>query len=159
MIRTASQIGRMSRRKGKSFENWVARYFSKWTNLEWRTTRNSGRTDLKGDIYCVSRPELQLVVECKNDKKYSVHAMLKPTKAFKDLFKKYALWNHIIIVKNETGVWFWYSRWFKSLSYEIISKEVGCWTKLQNFNINFEFDGVCFVTNGLVNINKSSQEQ
>lgn len=103
--RTASQTGRFSRRKGKRFENWVARYFTQWTGLKWETTRNSGRTDLKGDIYCLSRPDLPLVVECKHRKEYSVHAMLKPTKAFQDMVKCYNNPLIMIIIKNETGVW------------------------------------------------------
>jgi len=79
--RTASQIGRGSRCKGKRFEVWCANYFTQITGLKWESTRNSGRTDLKGDVYCVSRPDLALVIECKFDRRYSVHAMLKPTKA------------------------------------------------------------------------------
>lgn len=113
--RTASQVGKMSRRKGKSFERWCARYFTQWTGLKWETTRNSGRTDLKGDIYCLSRPDLPLVVECKHDKRYSVHAMLKPTKAFADLISKHKnryeqnkyKVKFIMLIKNETSVWYY----------------------------------------------------
>ena len=94
----------MSRRKGKSFECWCARYFTQWTGLKWETTRNSGRTDLKGDIYCVSCPDLPLIVECKHRKEYSVHAMLKPTEAFTKMVRRYGPLT-MVIIKNETGIW------------------------------------------------------
>ena len=109
--RTASQIGRMSRRKGKSFECRMARYFTKWTGEKWESTRNSGRTDLKGDIYCVDKPNLRFDVECKDDKKYTTHAMTVPTKAWKDLIKKYIFKNRrptMLLVNNDAGVWFTY---------------------------------------------------
>lgn len=106
--RTASQVGKMSRRKGKVFERECARHFTKWTGLKWETTRNSGRTDLKGDIYCVSRPDLDLVVECKYNKIYTVHAMLLTAKTFVDMILEVTnKANHpvLFIIKNETGIW------------------------------------------------------
>lgn len=145
--RTQSQVGKMSRRKGKSFERWVARYFTQWTGLKWETTRNSGRTDLKGDIYCVSKPDLPLVVECKDDKRYSVHAMLKPTKAWTDMIKEVSRRSSvpgmdalIFIVKNETGIWFNYrerkivpdSAIIGKPNKEIMSLQNRLWFKLEN---------------------------
>jgi len=108
-MRTKSQIGKMSRRKGKQFERWCAGHFTKFTGLLWQTTRNSGRTDLKGDIYCVDYPDLPVVIECKNDKRYTAHAMLKPTKEFWDMVHctRSKIGNKILIIilKNETGIW------------------------------------------------------
>lgn len=108
-----SAIGRKSRRKGKTFERWCARFFYKWFEGQWQTTRNSGRTDLKGDIYCVDCPLSDLVVECKHDKKYNVMSMLRPTEAFKHLIRKYRRrqvnigWSCtlLLVVKNKAGVW------------------------------------------------------
>lgn len=108
-----SAIGRRSRRKGKAFECWCARFFYKWFEGKWQSTRNSGRTDLKGDIYCVDYPLSDLVVECKHDKKYNVMSMLRPTEAFKHLIRKYRRrqvnigWGCtlLLIVKNKAGVW------------------------------------------------------
>ncbi|MCK5016068.1 MAG: hypothetical protein KAS32_03265 [Candidatus Peribacteraceae bacterium] len=107
-----SKIGKKSRRKGKAFECKMARHFTEWTGMEWSSTRNSGRTDLKGDIYCVRNPEISLIIECKDRKSYSVHAMVKPTKAFFDMElenikKLYAsdMDALMFIVKNDTGIW------------------------------------------------------
>ena len=55
-------------------------------------------------------PDSPLVIECKNRKEYSVHAMLKPTKGFVDMIEvcrdKIDVGQGIVfIVKNETGVW------------------------------------------------------
>ena len=110
MSKEQSRIGRLSRRKGKAFECLMARYFTKVTGEKWSSTRNSGRTDLKGDIYNTECPDLNLVVECKHDKNYSVHAMLLPTKAFSNMIdevKNKCPKNHwlMIIIKNDTGIW------------------------------------------------------
>lgn len=165
--RTASQIGRASRRKGKAFECWCARYFSKWTGLDWQSTRNSGRTDLKGDIYCVSRPDLPLVVECKDDKRYSVHAMLKPNKAFIDMvdhtYSKASEDDEVyimIIVKNETGIWLSVNLnvFTTTINLGTILAENGCqWNKLQSLECG-ELDGVIFDANRMEAIGRRSKE-
>ena len=160
MSRTASQIGKLSRRKGKSFECWCARYFTQWTGLEWQTTRNSGRTDLKGDIYCLSRPDLPLIVECKHRKEYSVHAMLKPTKAFADMV--HSIINKglfvIIIVKNETGVWFRCSSWgYVESADAIVSSGSGIWTRLQHIRHTFEVNGVTFDASKMESVGKTGK--
>lgn len=148
--RTASQVGKFSRRKGKSFERWCARYFTQWTGLKWETTRNSGRTDLKGDIYCLSRPDLPLVVECKNDKRYSVHAMLKPTKAFTDMINKTiekSPYDPMFIIKNETGIWIPdnYKKEVLDLRKDVIvTRGFGIFIRLQHLDTVFEVDGVKF---------------
>lgn len=109
-----SKIGKRSRRKGKSFEREMAKYFTKWTGVKWETTRNSGRTDLKGDIYPVDYPDFPMVVECKHRKAYTVHAMILPLITFrKAMSELLAKWFYstpkesllFIIVKNETGLW------------------------------------------------------
>ena len=150
--RTLSQIGRGSRRKGKRFEVWCANYFTQQTGLKWETTRNSGRTDLKGDIYCVSRPDLSFVVECKNDKHYSVHAMLKPTKKFASMVcDLYARPVHkekrlIIIVKNDTGVWVLMNPAVLICSkyHDVITTgKLGQWCRIQHLTDD-EFNGVIF---------------
>ena len=125
--RTHSQIGKHSRRKGKAFECQMARYFTAWTGTKWETTRNSGRTDLNGDIYAVEYPDMKMVIECKHRASYTVHAMLKPTKAFTDMIKETLAKIRddqyvVFIIKNETGIWmantmakksgFWYSLCF-----------------------------------------------
>ncbi|MCK5614734.1 hypothetical protein KAR91_73410 [Candidatus Pacearchaeota archaeon] len=114
MTEAQSIVGRRSRRKGKAFECWCAREFTRCTGLKWSSTRNSGRTDLKGDIYCVEYPNLPLIVECKHDKRYSVHGMLKPVDAFLKMYwgvienarKCSSASTLVFLVKNETGVWF-----------------------------------------------------
>lgn len=163
--RTASQTGKMSRRKGKAFECWCARYFTAWTGIKWETTRNSGRTDLKGDIYCLEFPYISLVIECKHRKAYSVHAMLKPTKAFEDMInesRSKLLQGQflVFIVKNETGVWM-------SNSLMIHGKKIGLrfraedratgmrcckgttWFKIQDYESNHpqDFEGIHFGKN------------
>jgi Holliday junction resolvase len=60
-----SKVGRRSRRKGKKFECNVAKMLRDVTGLDWQSTRNSGRTDLPGDIYCLDR-ECIAVIECKD---------------------------------------------------------------------------------------------
>lgn len=108
-----SSIGKRSRRKGKGFERYCATIFTKWFYGDWRTTRNSGRTDLKGDIYCLQTPDMPLVVECKHDKRYTLRAMARPTDAFKELVRKYRRrqvqlgwgWTLLLIIKNQAGTW------------------------------------------------------
>lgn len=165
--RTKSQIGRASRRKGKAFERWCARYFTKWTGLKWETTRNSGRTDLKGDIYAVSRPDLPLIVECKDDKRYTVHAMLKPTKAFVETMSYIRLDrlrygdNLIIIVKNPTGVWVHQeinNILAGDASDVICTIGAGNWCRLQHL-LGGEVDGVTFDAKRLEGANQEGKEQ
>lgn len=161
--RTASQVGKFSRRKGKSFERWCARYFTQWTGLKWETTRNSGRTDLKGDIYCLSRPDLPLVVECKHRKEYSVHAMLKPTEAFTKMVRRYGSLT-MIIVKNETGIWVHYSPSLAddtisySLADTIFTKRIGLtWSRLEHIVHKFNIDGVIFDASGMDSASKKGE--
>ncbi|KKM26713.1 hypothetical protein LCGC14_1582040 [marine sediment metagenome] len=163
--KTQSQIGKMSRRKGKTFERWCARYFTTWTGIKWETTRNSGRTDLKGDIYCMQYPYLSLIVECKHRKTYSVHAMLKPTLAFEKMIdesRSKLLQGQflIFIVKNDTGVWMSNSLMMHGIKqhsgFRSMDKATGMkcckgttWYKIQDYESNHprDFEGVCFGKN------------
>lgn len=70
-----SKVGRKSRRKGKKFECEIAGLLRHWTGEDWQSTRNSGRTDLPGDIYCLSRPTL-VSVECKDRKCWMTRDLL-----------------------------------------------------------------------------------
>ncbi len=69
-----SAVGRKSRRKGKRFEQEVARFMTSVTGMEFTSTRNSGRTDLKGDVYAISDP-YRFVVECK-DRRMTVKSLM-----------------------------------------------------------------------------------
>lgn len=69
-----SKVGRRSRRKGKRFEQSVARYLSRVSGHVFTSTRNSGRTDLKGDVYSTSCT-LPVVIECK-DRGLSVKSLM-----------------------------------------------------------------------------------
>ncbi len=80
-----SKTGRKSRRKGKRFECEVARLLTEWTDDKWETTRNSGRTDLKGDVYCPGKRKYDSVlVECKDRKTFTVVAMVKGLKSMEN---------------------------------------------------------------------------
>lgn len=71
-----SAIGRRSRAKGKRFERRVAALLREWTGADWQTTRNSGRTDLKGDVYVPDCPEADgILVECKDRKAWTLKAV------------------------------------------------------------------------------------
>lgn len=74
-----SKIGRSSRRKGKKYECVIAGMLRDVTGLNWQSTRNSGRTDLKGDVYCVNDPTSQTgsVIECKNRDGFQPLSMLQ----------------------------------------------------------------------------------
>jgi len=144
MKRTASQVGRSSRRKGKAFECWCARYFTQWTGLKWESTRNSGRTDLKGDIYAVSRPDLPLIVECKNDKRYSTVAIIRNNKAIIDLVHKY--YGRMLIVKNDAGVWVLDNDHLVIPIIDNICFGGNKWFQLADLT-SFEIDGVIFDAN------------
>jgi len=163
--KTASQTGKMSRRKGKAFECFCARYFTAWTNTKWESTRNSGRTDLSGDVYCVEKPYLSLIIECKNRKAYSVHAMLKPTKAFMDMIDECCgkISNNqfiIFIIKNETGIWMSSPMTNKgvviNIKFKLTHNAVGIrcykntkWYKIQDYESNhpIDFEGIHFGKN------------
>lgn len=69
-----SEVGRRSRRKGKAFEQLVARHLSEVSGHQFTSTRNSGRTDLKGDVYSPRYADL-LVIECK-DRALSIRSLM-----------------------------------------------------------------------------------
>lgn len=64
-----SKIGKASRAKGKVFERIVRRWLAQvWPGGEWLTTRNSGRTDIKGDVF---NADHDIMVECKDRKTWT----------------------------------------------------------------------------------------
>lgn len=76
-----SRIGRKSRRKGKKYETTIAGCLRECMGLNWQTTRNSGRTDLKGDLYCLDRADF-VVVECKDRETFQPLCMLQENAGF-----------------------------------------------------------------------------
>ena len=82
-----SKVGRKSRRKGKKYETMIAGCLRECTGLNWQTTRNSGRTDLKGDLYCLDRADF-VVVECKDRESFQPLAMLQENAGFTDELAK-----------------------------------------------------------------------
>lgn len=76
-----SKIARRSRRKGKSFECLMARTFRDWFGHNWQTSRNSGRTDIPGDIFCVDRPT-RIMVECKHRKSWSIRDIVRQNTSY-----------------------------------------------------------------------------
>lgn len=110
-----SKTGRRSRRKGKRFECQIARLLTEWTGGKWETTRNSGRTDLKGDVYCPgNRAYDSVLVECKDRKTFTVAAMVKGLKSVENqlegIYQRY-LDNYpkpcnrlLIFIKTDAGV-------------------------------------------------------
>jgi len=120
-----SKIGRKSRRKGKAYECVIARWLTEVTGWCWQSTRNSGRTDLKGDVYCVGEigggvprfagtPYDRVMVECKHRMSWSVAAMIKGNKTYTDgvdeIVAKYLVTGEqydimVIFVKSDLGQW------------------------------------------------------
>lgn len=106
-----SKTGRKSRRKGKVFEREVAAIYRKWTGYDFQTTRNSGRTDLPGDVYCVDR-DFKVHIECKHRKTWTTRDILRNNRSFALEFEKVIeeweaaglpilhLW-----CKNDDGLW------------------------------------------------------
>jgi len=110
-----SKVGKRSRRKGKRFEQQISRFLSECTAAIFTSTRNSGRTDLPGDVYCVDeRYEDKFVHECKHRESMSAHHMLMGNKAYSDEMDKveYDFASRgqkyeglIIWRKDEIGLW------------------------------------------------------
>ncbi len=108
MKKTQSQIGKLSRRKGKSFERTIANIFTQATGLKWVTTRNSGRTDLRGDIYCPELGREYFIVECKHRKEYELPQLMANTKSVQQVFNKLKTESTggIVVFKTSTSIWF-----------------------------------------------------
>jgi len=81
-----SSVGRRSRRKGKAFEQLVARYLSEVSGHQFTSTRNSGRTDIKGDVYSSSSIDT-MVIECK-DRALSIKSMMTGCSWLKEAIAK-----------------------------------------------------------------------
>jgi hypothetical protein len=78
-----SKIGRKSRVKGKVYERDIAAMLREITGLDWQTTRNSGRTDLKGDVYCLNATSTA-VIECKDRVGFQPLCMLQGNCSYVD---------------------------------------------------------------------------
>ncbi len=66
----------------------MARFLSEATEVSWTSTRNSGRTDLKGDVYPKDSKELpHSIVECK-DRDMSLATFLNAPKWLADAVVK-----------------------------------------------------------------------
>jgi len=161
--KTASQIGKLSRRKGKSFEREMARLFTKATGIKWETTRNSGRTDLRGDIYAPDLGE-PFIVECKHRKEYELHQMMSNTKSLRDVVKKAEGENKpfVILVKNSSGVWF-YTGCFLTFDYynrcgRNFYNGENSWYELKNLKLFSAYDFLLkFNTKVMLNYGKNKQ--
>lgn len=110
-----SKTGRKSRRKGKSFERMVAGVLRLWTpGTDWQTTRNSGRTDIPGDVYAPDRA-IKCVIECKHRKNWSVQDIIRNNKGYADEMQKVLIedWEPVIQTHhylfifcfNDAGLW------------------------------------------------------
>lgn len=59
------KVGKKSRAKGVRFERRVANMLTEITGAKWRRVQDSGRTDLKGDVFLVDQFPQRVLVECK----------------------------------------------------------------------------------------------
>jgi len=105
-----SKVGKRSRRKGKKFEQEIAKMLRLGTGDNWQTTRNSGRTDIKGDVYCSKYPFV--VIECKNRKSFNLRSMIHENGLFQKAIA-YIISEFLetqssvlmVFLKNEAGIW------------------------------------------------------
>lgn len=108
-----SRVGRKSRRKGKSHEREIARVLRKSTSCEWLTTRNSGRTDLGGDVYSPGGMCDNVMFECKHRKSWKMSDMVLGNSEYvHELTKVLCDWGArpeyvalVVIIKNDVGMW------------------------------------------------------
>jgi len=107
-----SQVGKKSRRKGKRFECQIAILMREITGHDWQTVRNSGRTDIKGDVYCPESNIQAVHIECKHNSYFSISHLIKPVAGTRQQLEK--IQNEaidskselsMIFVKNLTGIW------------------------------------------------------
>lgn len=77
-------MGKMSDRKGKSYENRMAKLLSKWTGLPLIRTPMSGAwSGSAGDIVCKGQPgAFPFTVECKKTESWDLHQLLAGTGPF-----------------------------------------------------------------------------
>lgn len=100
-----SKIGRRSRRRGKKFERVVAGSYRDWFGNNWQTNRNSGRTDLPGDIYCVDRASM-VFVECKHRQNWSVGDILRHNKGYwAEMEKVLGEWKEVVSSYPHAHIW------------------------------------------------------
>jgi hypothetical protein len=88
--------------------------------------------------------------------------MLKPTKAFQDMVHQAINKGPfvMIIVKNETGIWFRYSDWtWVDTADAIISSGSGIWTRLQDIKHHFWFKKVRFDAKRMDSVGERGKEE
>ena len=109
-----SSVGRASKDKGKRFERAIAALLSDVSGEDWQRSRNSGRTDIPGDVYRVDEPSYPVVVECKNRVSWSLKDRIKANAAYHKnlqevlntanlLDSRFRVLN--VLCKDEAGVW------------------------------------------------------
>lgn len=125
-----SAIGRRSRRKGKKRERDIAKLFRDATGLDWQTTRNSGRTDLPGDVYCKTE-HVGICVEVKDRKNWSVRDILLGNKGYAAEYAKVRqTWTeHVreypwLFVFSQTTEGLWLSASHGSLAEKAVTMEI-----------------------------------
>ena len=114
MTEKQSKIGRKSRNKGKSFERKMAIKHREWMpGTNWQTTRNSGRTDLPGDIFDMDG-ETIVLSECKHRQTWNVRGLTLGNTSYRNnrqevidgwakVQKRYPIL--MIWAQNEFGLW------------------------------------------------------
>lgn len=139
-----SKVGRRSRSKGKRFEREVAKMLTTHTGCVWQTTRNSGRTDLKGDVYsdvCLN----EVIVECKHRANLDMRHMLDNSKTWRMFMAELDSTNgehgdlQVAVVKTSYGVWasIWVrdGRTWRPVSVtscpRIVTLQGVCWSRLE----------------------------
>lgn len=108
-----SAVGRKSCRKGKVHEREIARVLRRATGCEWGRTKNSGRTDLGGDVWSPAGFCPFVMVECKHRVEFETTAMVQGNAAYLNEMTKVVLdWGGrpaystlVVLVKNSLGLW------------------------------------------------------
>lgn len=108
-----SKVGRRSRRKGKAHECEIARVLRRASACEWQTVRNSGRTDLAGDVYSPGGFCDHVMIECKHRETFELAAMVQGHAAYVQEMVKVVCedWGRrpqhvlVVFVKNSLGLW------------------------------------------------------
>lgn len=94
--------GKMSRNKGRLFENLIRKYFegrSAWDPHRWQVTHRSAARQPGADIVVWAGNRAELVVECKNDRNLSMAAMWR--QAAEQSFKRGG--GHPLVVHKRHG--------------------------------------------------------
>lgn len=92
----------------------MAGRYREWFGGNWQTTRNSGRTDLPGDIYCED-VHVPIVVECKHRTSWGLDQIIRNTKEYRkslgEVLTTYRdarndLWRYLHVWRKDVhGMW------------------------------------------------------